>query len=92
MTVYFSEEAEAQVDEIATYLGTNWSQKVKMDFLALLADKLELIAQMPELYRKSEKRPGLRECVVNKQTIMYYKIQAEDIEIVALLSSRREDL
>lgn len=55
----------------------------------MLSDKLELIAQMPELYRKSEKRSGLRECVINKQTILYYKINVEDIEIVAILSSRR---
>lgn len=92
MTIYFSAEAEIQIDEIAGYLGDHWSQRVKTDFLALLSDKLELIAQMPELYRKSEKRPGLRECVVNKQTILYYKIQTEEIEVVAILSSRRGDV
>ncbi|HEX9956909.1 MAG TPA: type II toxin-antitoxin system RelE/ParE family toxin [Fibrella sp.] len=56
MTIYFSSEAEAQLDELATYLGTVWSQKAKTDFLALLVDKLELISQMPELYRKSQNR------------------------------------
>ncbi len=49
MTVYFSAEAEIQVDELAAYLGENWSQQVKTNFLALLADKLELISQMREL-------------------------------------------
>ncbi len=92
MTVYFSAEAEAQVEEIATYLGDNWSQKIKTDFLALLSDKLELIAQMPEMYRKSEKRPGLRECVINKQTVLYYKVQVDNIEVVAILSSRQGDV
>ncbi len=51
MTIYFSAEAEQQLDDLATYLGANWSQQIKTDFLALLSDKLELISQMPELYR-----------------------------------------
>lgn len=89
MTVYFSKEAEGQLDELVTYLGDNWSQKIKTDFLALLSDKLELVSQMPEMYRKSEKRPGLRECIVNKQTILYYKISTDSIEVVSVLSSRR---
>ena len=89
MTVFFSAEAEQQLEDLAAYLGEYWSQQVKINFLALLADKLELIAQMPELYRKSEKRPGLRECVVNRQTILYYKIDVDTIEVVAILSSRR---
>ena len=89
MTVYFSTEAEHQLEELVAYLGDNWSQQIKMNFLARLSDKLELISQMPELYRKSEQRPGLRECVINKQTILYYKVEADAIEVVAILSSRR---
>lgn len=89
MTVYFSKEAEDQLDELITYLGDNWSQKIKTDFLALLSDKLELVSKMPEMYRKSEKRPGLRECIVNKQTILYYQISLDSIEVVAIVSSRK---
>lgn len=89
MTVYFSAEAERQLEELATYLGEYWSQQVKTNFLALLSDKLELIGQMPEMYRQSAKRPGLRECVLNKQTILYYQILSDAIEVVAILSSRR---
>ena len=91
MTVYFSKEAEDQLEELITYLGDMWSQRVKTDFLALLSDKLEYISQMPELYRKSEKRPGLRECVNNRQTILFYRVCVSDIEVVAILSSRRAD-
>ncbi len=91
MTVSFSKEAEDQLEELVTYLGNSWSQQVKTDFLALLSDKLERISQMPELYRKSEKRPGLRECVINRQTIVFYKVSLSDIEVVAILFSRRAD-
>ena len=61
-----------------------------MDFLVQLSTKLELITQMPEIYRQSAKRPGLRECVVNKQSIVYYRILPDEIEVVAILSSRRD--
>jgi plasmid stabilization system protein ParE len=89
MTVYFSTQAEHQLEELAAYLGDYWPQQIKTNFLARLSDKLELISQMPELYRKSVQRPGLRECVINKQTILYYKIEDDSIEVVAILSSRR---
>ena len=62
MTVFFSDEAEGQLEDLALYLGEHWSQQVKINFLATLSDKLELIRQMPELYRKPEQRPvyGMR--------------------------------
>ncbi|MBC7571885.1 MAG: type II toxin-antitoxin system RelE/ParE family toxin [Spirosoma sp.] len=90
MNVFFSAEAEKQLEELAAYLGERWSQRVKTDFLALVADKLALIGQMPEMYRRSEKRPGLRECVVNKRAILYYRIEMDEIEIVAFLSTRQD--
>ncbi|QJW88762.1 type II toxin-antitoxin system RelE/ParE family toxin [Spirosoma taeanense] len=87
--IYFSQEAEQQLEEIVNYLSENWSEQVKINFLALLADKLQLIVQMPEMYRRSEKREGLRECVLNRQTVLYYKTTPDSIEVVALLSARR---
>jgi plasmid stabilization system protein ParE len=89
MTVYFSTEAEAQLEAIVAYLGENGSQRVKTDFLAQLAVKLDLITQMPELYRRSEQRPGLRECIVNRHTILYYKVEPAAIEVAAILSTHR---
>lgn len=89
MTIYFSAEAEEQLEGIVTYLGENWSQRIKTDFLAKLADTLERISQMPDLYRRSEKRPGLRECVINKQTVLYYRLLPNEIEVVAILSAQR---
>ena len=61
MEIYFSDEAEKELDAIIVYLAENWSEKVKTDFLALLSDKLQFITRMPEMYRKSAKREGLRE-------------------------------
>ena len=89
MTVYFSAEAEVQLTELVAYLGEHWSQQLKIDFLALLSEKLELISQMPELYRKSEIRPGLRQCVINKETLLFYRILSDEIEVVSITSSRR---
>ncbi|MBO0930495.1 type II toxin-antitoxin system RelE/ParE family toxin [Fibrella aquatilis] len=89
MTIYFSAEAEEQLEAIVSYLGENWSQRVKTDFLAKLSDTLERISQMPDLYRHSEKRPGLRECVLTKHTTLYYRLLSNEIEVVALLPTRR---
>ena len=89
MSVYFSQRAERDLEQIALYLADNWSEKAKTDFLALLSDKLQLIEQMPELYRKSTKQEGLRECILTKQTILYYEIQPDSIAVFAIVSTRQ---
>nr|WP_293844913.1 type II toxin-antitoxin system RelE/ParE family toxin [uncultured Arsenicibacter sp.] len=89
MEIYFSAEAEEELDKIVTFLSENWPAKVKTDFLAALSDKLRYIEQMPELYRKSLKREGLRECVINKYTVLFYRIKNDEIEVVSVSSTRK---
>jgi hypothetical protein len=38
--VVFSEHAVTKLDYIVDYLGQNWSQKVKTDFLSAVSDKV----------------------------------------------------
>ncbi len=89
MEIYFSAEAEEELDKIVAFLSENWPAKVKTDFLAALSDKLKYIEQMPELYRKSLKREGLRECVINRNTILFYRIKDGTVEVVSISSTRK---
>ncbi len=40
----------------------------------------------------SRKKKGVRECVVNKHVVLYYKLNADVIEIIAIQDSRRNRL
>lgn len=44
---------------------------------------------MPRMYRQSRVKKGIYECVVNKYTIAYYRIQADVVQIITIQDSRQ---
>lgn len=88
--VVFSERAITKLDGIVDYLANYWSQQTKTDFLSLVSDKIQLLSTMPYIYRASNYLPGCRECIVNRQVILYYRVNDErkQIEIITFQSSR----
>ncbi|QRR03105.1 type II toxin-antitoxin system RelE/ParE family toxin [Dyadobacter sandarakinus] len=61
-----------------------------MDFLARLTGQIDLISRMPYLYRVSAKQPNVRECILNKHTIIYYQVvNDEKVVILTIRNTRR---
>ena len=90
LEVRLTDRARADLEDISKYLQSNWSEQVKMDFLVRLNEQFKLIGKMPLMFRVSAKRPGIRECVMHKHTIIYYRIVAERfVQIVSIQSTRR---
>ena len=75
---------------IADYLSKNWSERTKIEFLILLTEKMKLISTMPYLYKASQKQFNIRECVMNKHTILYYRVLEETIEIITIRNTRQK--
>ncbi|WP_375638275.1 MULTISPECIES: type II toxin-antitoxin system RelE/ParE family toxin [unclassified Bartonella] len=48
------------------------------------------MAEHPYLYRQSEKVLGLREIVAHPNYLIFYRVAAHQIEIVAVVHARRE--
>jgi plasmid stabilization system protein ParE len=86
--VFLSERARLDIEETANYLSENWSEKVKMDFLVRVTENIQRIAEMPYLFRSSPKGNFIRECVLDKHHILYYRINDDTIEIITIRSSR----
>lgn len=59
-----------------------------MEFLAALSEKVNAISQMPHIYIASRKKKGIRECVINKHTMLYYRVTPKAIEIVTIQDTR----
>jgi len=72
------------------YLEIEWSLKVRDNFLLKLESTVEVIAAFPFAYPSSESYPDFRRCVVTPQTSLYYQIQPDEIEVVAVLDNRRD--
>lgn len=90
LTVELSERARRDIEQIADYLSKNWSERTKIEFLILLTEKMKLISTMPYLYKASLKQFNIRECVMNKHTILYYRVLEETIEIITIRNTRQK--
>lgn len=90
LEVRLTDRARADIEDISKYLQENWSEKVKIDFLVLLNDYFKLIGKMPFMFRASTKNRGIRECVMHKHTIIFYRIVDDRfVQIVSIQSSKR---
>jgi len=90
MKVYLSAEAAEQLQHILEYLEENWSVKVRDNFISKLERSFQLMSKMPFLFPASEKLPGLRKCVITPQTISYYRVNGDEIEVIAILDARSD--
>ncbi len=82
--VRFTKSATHDIDDIAKNIAQLWSEKVKTNFLVAISEKLLILEKNPFIYRKSISKPNLRECVVNKNVIMYYAIDEIEHKIIIL--------
>lgn len=86
-TILFTDQAEIDLDRIVGFIGENWPNTVKTDFLASLSDKLKRLETNPFLYRASKSELAIRECTVNRFVVMYYRV-TETRNLVEILSFR----
>ena len=92
LNVRLSDRARADIEEIAEYLEQNWTEKVKMGFLIRITDRLQNISEMPYMYRASARKPGVRECVMDKHMIIYYKVvDNRMINVLSIKNTRRNN-
>lgn len=90
MKVSFTDQAAEQLAELIDYLELEWSPRVRDNFLLKIESAVEVIAAFPLSYPFSESFPDFRRCVVTPQTSLYYQIQSDEIEVVAILDNRRD--
>ncbi|MCC6727376.1 MAG: type II toxin-antitoxin system RelE/ParE family toxin [Saprospiraceae bacterium] len=92
MPVYLSQTAYDQLHELLDYLEANWSSTVSDNYLNKLERTMEVISNMPYSFPAADNFPGLRKCVVTRQSIAYYRIDEvrKEVEILAVIDSRRD--
>lgn len=91
LNVRLSDRARADIEDISSYLAERWSEKTKIDFLIKLTDQLKLISEMPYMYRASLTKQGVRECIMNKQVIIYYQVVDEEMIKVLTIKGTKQD-
>ena len=90
LAVDLSDRARQDIEQIADYLAKQWSEQAKLNFLVTLTEKMTLIGQMPYLYKASQKQSDVRECVLTKQTVLFYRVTETAVEIITIRSARQQ--
>lgn len=85
--ILWSEKAAQDLSDIISYLQNEWSNKEVKSFVRKLDARLELLSYNPRLYPKSPRRKELRRSVLTKQTVVYYKIKMDAVEVVTLFNT-----
>lgn len=88
--IIISKKAEEKLELLFKYLLEEWSHKVKSDFIKKLDENIEIIQEQPKIFPESAKQPGLRKCLVTKQTALYYEFDEEEIHILTIFDTRQD--
>ena len=91
MEVFLSALAEDKLTKLTQYLESEWSRKVKDEFVAKLTEKINQIATHPESCPQSFVQKGLYKCVVTRQTTFFYRINRKlnEVEIITVFDTRQ---
>ena len=88
--VVFSKRARRKLEKLLVYLESEWSLKVKNEFIEKLDRCVLQISQHPESCPVSGEFPGLYKCVVTKQTTLYYRIEEKEIQVITFFDNRQD--
>ena len=89
MKVYLSPLAEKKLALTLDYIESEFSIKSKKEFINKLMKATKQISQYPNSFPQSEYLPNLYKCVVTKQTVLFYRILENDIEIITITDARQ---
>ncbi len=90
MHVKITDEAQRQLVRIADYLSTEWSARVRDNFLDKVETAVRTIRQLPFAFPETPDLPGVRRCVAHKHTSIYYRVNTDEIEILAFWDNRQD--
>lgn len=88
--VVWSIEAQINLDSIFTYLERDWTEKEVRKFAECLENQLLLIVKGPEIYKKSLRMEGVRECQITFHNTLFYTFDDENLYIVTIFDNRQD--
>lgn len=86
--IVLSKKASHKLDELLSYLETEWSTKAKNDFITKLDKSLNRIRKFPNSCPEISFAKGIHILVVTKQTSVFYRHNAEVVTIISVYDNR----
>ena len=89
-TVFHSKRSEDELEQIRSYIEDEFGKAAANKFLSKIDKAIRKIETQPESNPPSKKHKSLRRCSIKPYTILFYQIVLDEIEIVAIVDSRRD--
>jgi len=89
LKIRWTEEATNNLENIISYLETNWTEKELKSFFTKLEKQLELLSIFPQAYPISIKRKKIHRCVFTKNLTIYYTIDNGFIVLLSIFDTRQ---
>lgn len=87
--IFWTDHALGELKATLDFLEAYWTDKELRNLALELEKTLRLISQNPFLFQSSDFRKGIRRVVVAKLNTMYYRINADSIEILSFFTNRQ---
>ena len=88
--IRYSLRARQEMLELLEYISSEYGRKKAEEIYDKIEKILIEISKMPEMCRVSQKQKDLRQCVLSKQTSIYYRIRDNCIEVVSFRPNRKD--
>ena len=86
--IVLSKRASYKLNKLLEYLESEWSLKVKKDFVIKLDKSFIQIQKYPNSCPQTDFVKGLHILVVTKQTSLFYRFDSNSITIVTIFDNR----
>ena len=86
----WSFRAVENLKSILKYLEENWTEKDIKNFTFRLNKYLTLIENKPNSFPAAKRKLNIRRAVVTKHNSLYYKIEQDTIQLIALFDNRQD--
>lgn len=86
--IIISKRASNKLNKLIEYLESEWSIKVKKDFIKKLDKSLKQIQKYPDNCKKTDSVKGLHMLIVTKQTSAYYRFDSKSVTIITIFDNR----
>lgn len=89
--IIWQTSALEQFSELLYYLDTTYSPSTGEELLTDVNRKIALLQNNPFIYRKSNRKPSVRRCLINNHTILYYQVNKakRTVRLLAFWDTRR---
>ncbi len=91
LLVVWSDRSLLHTKIIRDYLQYHFAQREIDNFYKLLLSFEKIVSIFPQLYPETNKNSGVRRAVLSKQLSVFYLLENDLINIIAVLDNRMSD-